>query len=127
MNVLFVMIGGFLGAISRYSLSELTPAPSGFPYGTLAVNLIGCLCLGWLLTFMANQKNINPKISLLFGTGFIGSFTTFSTFSVELVHLLEEGNSIQAVFYVLLSLFVGILLAFVGYRLANLRKMGEES
>ncbi len=127
MNVLFVMIGGFFGTISRYILGELIPASNGFPIGTLTVNLIGCLCLGWLLSFIANQKNMNPKISLLFGTGFIGSFTTFSTFSVELVHLLEEEKVGYAALYVVLSLFAGLVLSFIGYRLANLRKMGEES
>ncbi|MDR4887265.1 fluoride efflux transporter CrcB [Fredinandcohnia sp. QZ13] len=127
MNVFFVMIGGFLGAICRYLLGELIPVPNDFPMGTLTVNLIGCLCLGWLLTFVATRKNVNPKISLLFGTGFIGSFTTFSTFSVELVHLLEKGNIAIALLYVILSLFVGLFLSFVGYRLAKFRKMGEES
>ncbi|MEH7238330.1 fluoride efflux transporter CrcB [Bacillus sp. JJ1562] len=127
MNVFFVMIGGFLGATCRYLLGELVPAPNGFPIGTLTVNLIGCLCLGWLLSFIANQKNVNPKISLLFGTGFIGSFTTFSTFSLEVVHLLEEGNVGLALIYVVLSLFAGILLSFIGYRLVNIRKLGEES
>ncbi|MEH7222734.1 fluoride efflux transporter CrcB [Bacillus sp. JJ1566] len=127
MNVFFVMIGGFLGAISRYLLGEWVPAPNGFPIGTLTVNLIGCLCLGWLLTFLANQKNVNPKISLMFGTGFIGSFTTFSTFSVEVVHLLEDGNVRHALLYVVISLFAGVMLSFIGYRLAILRKAGEES
>lgn len=127
MNVLFVMIGGFLGACCRYLLGELTPAPNGFPYGTLTVNLIGCMCLGWLLSFIANQKKMNPKISLLFGTGFIGSFTTFSTFSVEMVHLVEEGKFGLAALYVVISLIAGIMLSYLGYRLANLRKMGEES
>ncbi|RFB18467.1 fluoride efflux transporter CrcB [Bacillus sp. HNG] len=127
MNVLIVMIGGFLGAICRYLLGELVPVPNGFPMGTLTVNLIGCFFLGWLLTFVATRKNVNPKISLLFGTGFIGSFTTFSTFSVEVVHLLEKGNIAIALLYVILSLFVGLFLSFVGYQLAKLRKMGEES
>ncbi|WP_010283593.1 fluoride efflux transporter CrcB [Bacillus timonensis] len=127
MNVLFVMIGGFLGACCRYLLGEFTPTPHGFPVGTLTVNLIGCLCLGWLLSFLANQKNRNLKISLLFGTGFIGSFTTFSTFSVEVVQLLQEGKFGISVLYVLTSLFVGLVLSYAGYRLANFRKLGEES
>ena len=127
MNVLFVMIGGFLGACCRYLFGELVPAPNGFPIGTLTVNLIGCFCLGWLLSFIANQKNRYPKISLLFGTGFIGSFTTFSTFSVEVVHLMERGNVGLALVYVISSLFAGILLSFLGYQLANLRKLGEAS
>ncbi|MEH7385583.1 fluoride efflux transporter CrcB [Bacillus sp. JJ1521] len=127
MNVLIVMIGGFLGANCRYLLGEFVPAQNGFPIGTLTVNLVGCLCLGWLLSFIANQKNVNPKISLLFGTGFIGSFTTFSTFSVEVVQLLEEGKFGEVFLYIFLSLFIGIFLSFIGYRLANLRKIGEES
>ncbi|WP_099362527.1 fluoride efflux transporter CrcB [Fredinandcohnia onubensis] len=127
MEILFVMVGGFLGACSRYLLGGLVPTTTGFPIGTLSVNLIGCLCLGWLLPFITNQKKVNPKISLLFGTGFIGSFTTFSTFSVEVVQLMDEGKMTLAILYVATSLFFGILLSFVGYRLANLRKIGEKS
>ena len=124
MEIIYVMIGGFLGACSRYMLGEFVPATSGFPTGTLTVNLVGCLCLGWLLPFIANQKIINPKISLLFGTGLIGSFTTFSTFSVEVVQLMDEGKFTFAVLYVLISLFAGIVLSYLGYRLANIRKIG---
>ncbi|MEK5443985.1 MULTISPECIES: fluoride efflux transporter CrcB [unclassified Fredinandcohnia] len=127
MNILFVMIGGFLGACSRYLIGELVPPTRGFPIGTLSVNLIGCLCLGWLLTYITKQKNISPKIALLFGTGFIGSFTTFSTFSVEVVQLMEEGKFGLSVLYVLTSLIAGIILSFLGYRLAKISKMGEES
>ncbi|WP_449539243.1 fluoride efflux transporter CrcB [Ferdinandcohnia sp. Marseille-Q9671] len=127
MKVFYVMIGGFFGACCRYLLGEWVPAPNGFPIGTLTINVIGCFFLGWLVTFIANHKKINPKISLLFGTGFIGSFTTFSTFSVEVVHLLDGGYIGLAFLYVVASLLAGLMLSYFGYRLANLRKMGEES
>ncbi|MEK4028215.1 MULTISPECIES: fluoride efflux transporter CrcB [Bacillaceae] len=118
MNVLFVMIGGFLGAICRYLLGEWIHTAHGFPVGTLLINLIGCLFLGWFLTYVSQNKKIKPEITLLIGTGFVGSFTTFSTFSVEVMQLFGEGRFLIALFYILSSLLLGLLLAGVGRRWA---------
>jgi CrcB protein len=127
MKILLVMVGGFLGAICRYGVGELVVAEQGFPFGTLLVNLIGCFLLGWLLTFMAQRNKKRPYITLFFGTGFTGSFTTFSTFSVETIQLFEKGQVFLAVMYVLFSLLIGLLLVFLGSKLALVAKKEGET
>lgn len=127
MKILFVMLGGFFGAISRYLLGEWIIMPTGFPIGTLTVNLIGCFILGWFLTFIATLRKVNPMITLFFGTGFLGSFTTFSTFSVEVIQLIEDQKIGYAALYMMLSLFVGLILSYIGYRVAITRKLGGKS
>lgn len=118
MNIWFVMIGGFFGAISRSCLGEWIQTDGGFPFATLLVNLIGCFLLGWLLTFMGQRKNVSPGITLFFGTGFIGSFTTFSTFSVETIQLFQNGLVFFALLYILISICLGLCLTFIGYKIA---------
>ena len=108
MNLLFVMIGGFFGAISRFALGEWIHTSNGFPLGTLFINLIGCFFLGWFLTFVSQKKKIRPELTLLIGTGFVGSFTTFSTFSVETLNLLQQGLIFQGLLYVLTTIILGL-------------------
>jgi fluoride exporter len=118
MKLIFVGVGGFFGAISRFALGEWLHTDNGFPLGTLAVNLLGCLVLGWFLAF-AKRRGLRSETVLLVGTGFLGSFTTFSTFSVETVNLLAAGQGLFALIYVLLSIIMGLLLAFVGFKFAT--------
>lgn len=118
MKFMFVGLGGFFGAILRFALGEWLHSDNGFPVGTLLVNLLGCLALGWFLAF-AKQRAVRGETVLLIGTGFLGSFTTFSTFSVETVNLLAAGQIMFALLYVLSSIFVGIFLAFLGFKLAT--------
>lgn len=117
MKVIYVMIGGFFGAICRYSLGQMLHMER-FPLGTLVINLIGCLFLGWFLTFASQKHQIKPALVLFIGTGFTGSFTTFSTFSVEIVSLFQDGSVLYGVLYVLLTIIFGIMFAFLGYKLA---------
>jgi len=122
MNLLLVMIGGFFGAICRFSLGELIHTNNGFPLTTILINLSGCFILGWFLTYVSLNKKIRPEFTLIIGTGFIGSFTTFSTFSVETLNLFHEGLVFMAVIYVLTSTGLGILLAYAGHNLAISKK-----
>jgi fluoride exporter len=117
MKLLFVMIGGFLGSISRYAVGEWIHTNNGFPLGTLLINLIGCFCLGWFLTYVRQSKKISLEMTSMIGTGFIGSFTTFSTFSVETIQLVQNGLIFLAVMYVLSSIIFGLLLAYIGCRM----------
>ncbi|WP_240689133.1 fluoride efflux transporter CrcB [Ammoniphilus sp. YIM 78166] len=114
-------IGGFFGSISRYSFGEWLHTEQGFPIGTLIVNLLGCLFLGWFFTMSTTRwERISPQLKLGIGTGFTGSFTTFSTFSVETLQLLSQEKLGLALFYVLTSIGGGILLALAGIQLAVL-------
>ncbi|MGM7702738.1 fluoride efflux transporter CrcB [Pseudalkalibacillus sp. Hm43] len=124
MSILSVMVGGFFGAICRYMLGEWIPTTGGFPVGTLSVNLAGCLLLGWFTAF-SQRKSLRPEIPLLIGTGFAGSFTTFSTFSVETLELVKQELFVFAATYVLSSVLAGIALAFVGYRVGTRQKAGD--
>lgn len=121
------MIGGFFGAIGRYAAGEWIEAENGFPFGTFVINLFGCFILGCFLTFVSEKSNIRPEFTLLIGTGFLGSFTTFSTFSLETVALFQEGLIVMAALYVLATTAVGLTLAFVGHRIALSRKTKKEN
>ncbi|UJL48177.1 fluoride efflux transporter CrcB [Virgibacillus sp. NKC19-16] len=118
MKLLLVMIGGFFGAMLRFALGEWIRINNEFPLGTFLINIIGCFCLGWFLTFVSQKGQIRPEFTLLIGIGFIGSFTTFSTFSVETLNLFQKGLIFMGILYVLASTVLGLVLAFLGYKLA---------
>lgn len=120
MPLFLVMVGGFFGTVSRYILGESIVTKNGFPLGTLIINLVGCFILGWLLTYVSRRKKIRSEYTLIFGTGFIGSFTTFSTFSYETIGLLQDGFVLLSLVYVLTTVFIGLFLSFLGFRLALL-------
>lgn len=113
--LLLVAVGGAAGAVARYLLSVRVQAwvGSGFPWGTLAVNLIGCVVLGLVMRlttgFVATAEG-----RALVAVGFLGAFTTFSTFGVETVLLLQRGEVARAGGYVLASVLFGVLGAFIG-------------
>jgi CrcB protein len=114
--VLLVFLGGTLGAPARYLIDRAVQRrhESVFPWGTLAVNLTGCLILG-LLTGAAQSL---PKDLVVFaGTGICGAFTTFSTFSFETTRLLEEGSLLEAGLNAFVSLVLGVVAAAAGYAL----------
>lgn len=115
LTLLLVAAGGAAGAVARYLVSLRVQAwvGTGFPWGTLAVNLIGCVLLGlvmWLTTgFVAT-----PEGRALVAVGFLGAFTTFSTFGIETVLLLQRGELVRAGGYVMASVVFGVLGAFIG-------------
>ncbi len=114
------MIGGFFGAITRYGIGEWIHINNGFPFGTFCINLTGSLVLGWLLTFISQRRKGMKRLSLFVGTGFLGSYTTFSTFSVETINLIANKEYFFAILYVFLSVALGLVFAFLGYKLAIL-------
>lgn len=93
-EVLIVFAGGGLGAIARYWLSGAVYkfASTQFPYGTMAVNMFGCLLIGFLMSLFADRFLINPGLRLFLTIGILGGFTTFSTFSYETMELFRTGN-----------------------------------
>lgn len=117
-DIVYLGIGGWLGAWARYGLQLAIPQPeNGFPAAVLTINLVGCLFLGWFFTVALRSSRITPRVRLMIGTGFTGAFTTFSTFAVDILHLFMLGQIIEPLVYMLTSLVGGIVLAWAGIRL----------
>jgi fluoride exporter len=108
-------VGGSLGAISRYAISLASPTVTGrFPWGTFAINVSGSFVLGFLLIVLTEQFPLGRLARPVIGTGFIGAYTTFSTFMVEAVLLVRAGDPALALAYLGASLVVGLVAVFVG-------------
>ena len=112
--MLLVGIGGAIGAMLRYVISDIMPS-EGLPYGTMTVNLLGSLLLGVMFGALAAEALISQENLLLFGTGLLGAFTTMSAFAMETVNL-SENNMPDAFVYVILSVIGSIGLAWAGYK-----------
>jgi fluoride exporter len=115
-----VFLGGGLGASARYAVNRLTldPSGAGFPWGTLAVNIVGSLVVGIVAGMFASlDANSAPRLLLI--TGLIGGFTTFSAFSLETVSLIQRGHPGQALGYVALSVLAALAATATGLWLAR--------
>jgi fluoride exporter len=118
---LAVGIGGMIGAVGRYSISLLLDNRFLFPVETLTANFIGCFLLSFYLNSGWIKKRIPQEISTGLTTGVIGAFTTFSTFAVETVTL-SYHHLLLSFCYVFISIIGGLILCYLGYRLANKRQ-----
>ncbi len=109
-------VGGSLGAVSRYWISSSTYRWLGqdFPYGTLAVNLLGSLVMGFLSVLLVHRFQISEELRIGLLAGFLGSFTTFSTFAMDTLHLAGNQALAKAVVYVLASVLCCIIGAWIG-------------
>ncbi len=117
MNYLWVFIGGGLGSLCRFGLNLWLNRSLIYPYGTLLANGLSCILLGLLVGLVS--RNLLPlEYRLLLVTGFCGGFSTFSTFSNELVQLLKQGEWPVAMVYMFGSLLVGLLGIFAGMKVA---------
>ncbi len=121
LNILFIGAGGFLGAVSRYMVSLWVGARFGktFPAGTFAVNILGCFIIGLLMTVFSERLLIPEHWRLFAAVGFVGSFTTFSTFEYETGALLFDGEWFLAILNVALSLIAGFIALKAGEMLAR--------
>ncbi|CAH0119072.1 Putative fluoride ion transporter CrcB [Paenibacillus sp. CECT 9249] len=121
-----VGIGGGFGASARYLIGLAFVTEAGkFPGTTFAINLLGCLFLGWFFTVTLERLPVAPGLRLFVGTGFTGAFTTFSAFSVETVRLLENGQPGLALLYSLGSVVCGLLLTGAGIVLGRAGQAGK--
>ena len=113
---LSVAFGGAIGALGRYGVSYICNHffNSHFPYSTIIINIIGSFLLGLLFEFTHSFGPINNGIRLFLITGILSSFTTFSTFSFEVVDLLTKGNFLIAILYIISSLILSFLFLYMG-------------
>jgi CrcB protein len=116
-----LIVFGAAGTLARYGLQGLVQerTGSGFPYGTLVVNLIGCLLLGGIAEYALTHLAIPPEWRIGITTGFLGAFTTFSTFTWETARLIQESEWQRASVYLAVSLIGGLLAVFCGMKIAD--------
>ena len=119
-NTLFIGCGSFIGGAARYLISVAMKTMSkGFPWGTLAVNLVGCLVIGLLWGFFSKTSSEGNTWALFLMVGVCGGFTTFSTFSKEALIMLQSGNIVGLLSYIGVSVIAGVALVAAGYYLAR--------
>jgi CrcB protein len=116
MQWLAIAIGGALGSMMRFaSVTYLTPLfTNKFPMGTFIVNILGSLLIGVLYVVLVEKNDLSPMYRLFFITGFLGGFTTFSSFSLEMLQLWQSGHVFNSMAYAIGSVVLGLLAAFFG-------------
>lgn len=120
-NYIYIAIFGVLGCWARYAMTQLVQGLWGndFPYATLIINLSGAFIMGFLFVETLDRLTISPSLRTGILTGFIGGYTTFSTYAMEAFTLAEAGQATTAGLYVLLSNGLGLLAAFAGAYIAR--------
>jgi len=121
LKIFLIALFGAIGTLARYGLQGVVQLRmgSGFPYGTLLINLTGCLLLGFIGQITLNRMLISADMRMAIAVGFFGGYTTFSSFGWETAKMLEAGEWLRAATYVAASVFAGLLLSVAGIRLAN--------
>ena len=120
MNLVYIAVFGALGSLARYGIG-LWGASYGFlfPWGTLLINFLGSLILGFVAT-LALEHQVSETVRLAIAVGFCGAFTTFSTFELEVMNAVLEGRFLMAAAYIASSLGLGLIAVFLGRGLAML-------
>lgn len=117
----YIAVGGSLGAIARYWVGSEVASRLGtkFPYGTFVINISACILIGFSLTYLGKRAELNPAWRYLIPTGFIGAYSTFSTYEWETLSSLRDGAFSLAALYAIGSLILGLLAAWGGAVLAE--------
>lgn len=121
MHIIFIAVGGAGGALLRYWISNATHMllGRGFPFGTLTVNLIGSILMGFLYIYLYERLDTSPELRAGIMIGLLGAFTTFSTFSLETLNLFEAGEHIKATINIVSSVLLCILGCWFGILLGR--------
>ncbi len=121
LNFLWVGLGGFLGATSRYGTSKLFQMYNyfDFPVATLSINILGSLLIGFFTEYFFNLRTGNNSLFLFLTVGLCGGFTTFSAFSFENIMLLKDGHFVMALVYISSSVIGGLLALIFGIYIAK--------
>lgn len=122
LQVIAIACGGAFGALSRYFVIGLVTDWLGkdFPFGTLLVNVLGSFLIGILYVVVVVKMHVSPELKSILVVGFLGAFTTFSTFSLEAFNFINQGLLLSAVTYILSSVILCILAVWAGVSLAKL-------
>jgi CrcB protein len=117
-----IAIGGALGSLTRYLVGSMVAGRMGmrFPYGTFVINMTACLIIGFSVTFIERHTSINPAWDFLIPVGFIGAYSTFSTFEMEAFAALQTGEFLISAAYVAGSVLLGLVAVWFGVLLARL-------
>jgi CrcB protein len=119
---LYIALGGALGTVARYWVGTTVSGRLGarFPYGTFVINMSACLLIGFVVTFLGRRVEINPVWRYLVPIGFVGAYSTFSTYEWETLATMRSGAFALAAFYALGSLVLGLVAVWGGSLLAEL-------
>ncbi len=114
-TIAVIAFGGALGAVARHSVNvgAVQIFGHGFPWGTMIVNVLGSFLMGLAIAKFATMDHVSQELKTLYITGFLGAFTTFSTFSLDFVVMWERGEMMQALAYMLVSVVASILALFI--------------
>lgn len=116
-----IAVGGALGSVARFWVGSTIAGRLGtrFPYGTLLINISACIIIGFSLAFLGKRTEINPAWRFLVPVGFVGAYSTFSTFEWETFSNLHTGAFLVAALYVVLSFFLGLVGVWCGVLIAR--------
>lgn len=118
---IFIALGGSLGSIARYWVGSTISSRLGtrFYYGTFVINITACVIIGFALTFLGRRTELNPAWRYLIPIGFVGAYSTFSTYEWETFSSIRSGAFLIASLYAVASLFLGLVAVWCGVRLAE--------
>jgi len=121
-QIIAISVGASAGALSRWGTVLLMQRwfGAGYPWATLVVNAVGSFVLGFLVIWFLDKTHLSDLLRLLLTVGFLGSFTTFSTFSVETVRLMEQGSLTMSLIHTIGSVVLCIFMAWLGMLLAKM-------
>lgn len=125
LDYLVIALFAFIGGTARYWLGVWIPAVNGFPLGTLLVNLLGCFIFSWIVKHILSDIDVSARLVLGIGVGFCGALTTFSSFALDTMKLVQSGQIGLAFLYLVLSFVGGLAVTVLGEAIYH-RKVADQ-